>query len=293
MTDKFGTPIDKGVVLTTDDCIKNEELFRKYGDLFLSYPDLFIDLITPSDSMFRLFFYQRMFLRATLRYRYHYAVFTRAFSKSFISILALFLRCMFLPKSTVFLCAGVKEQGVKIAREKINEILSLFPLLEHELSAKNMSNDYIRLVFKNGSIFDVVGILNSTRGGRRTAGLIEEVASIEDGDTLNETVLPLMNINRRSAKGIVYPNEPHQAQNYVTTAGYKSTFAYERLIELLVMSVILPNNAFVWGGDYRIPIKYGLLSAQYISEIRLSSTYKEESFAREYMSVWTGGSSEA
>lgn len=285
MAEKFGVPIDKGVVLTTDDILKNKELFEQYGDLFMSYPDIFIDIITPSDSLFRLFFYQRIFLRAALRYRYHYATFTRAFSKSFISILALMLRCIFLPRSTVFLCADVKEQGVKIAREKINEILSLFPLLEAELDAKNMSNDYIRLVYKNGSVFDVVGIQNSTRGGRRTAGLIEEVATIDDGDTLNETVLPLMNINRRSAKGLVYPDEPHQAQNYVTTAGMKSTFAYERLIELLVMSIIFPNNAFVWGGDYRIPIKYGLLSEKYISEIRLSSTYKEDSFAREYMSV--------
>lgn len=59
------------------------------------------------------------------------------------------------------------------------------------------------------------------------------------------------------------------------------------------MSVIMPETAFVWGGDYRIPIMHGLLSKQYIREIRLSPTYKEQSFAREYLSIWTGGSSEA
>lgn len=187
---RFGILIEKGTILTTDMMEKNEELFKKYCDLFMNYPDLFIDMITPSNSNFKLFFYQRMFLRAAVRYRYHFATFTRAFSKSFLSIIALYLRCIFLPGSKVFLCADVKEQGVKIAREKVNEILSLFPLLEGELISKNMSNDYITLTFKNGSIFDVVGIANSTRGGRRHAGLIEEVATIEDGDTLNETVLP-------------------------------------------------------------------------------------------------------
>lgn len=222
---RFGIPVEKGVILTTDKMEKNEELYEKYCNLFLAYPDLFIDMITPKNNNFRLFFYQRMFLRATLRYRYHFATFTRAFSKSFMSILGLFLRCMFLPGSKVFLCADVKEQGVKIAREKVNELMTLFPLFENELISKNMSNDYISLTFKNGSIFDVVGIANSTRGGRRHAGLIEEVATIEDGDALNETVLPLMNINRRTSRGIVYENEPHQAQNYVTTAGNKSTFA--------------------------------------------------------------------
>lgn len=166
---KFGYPVEKGVILTTEIVEKNEALYQKYCDLFMSYPDLFIDMITPTDSNFRLFFYQRMFLRASMRYRYHFATFTRAFSKSFLSIIALFLRCIFLPGSKVFLCADVKEQGVKIAREKINEILTLFPLLESELISKNMSNDYITLTFKNGSIFDVVGIANSTRGGRRHA----------------------------------------------------------------------------------------------------------------------------
>lgn len=212
---KLGVRIDKGAVLTAETVTKNRELFEKYGDFFYSYPDVFIDLITPVNANFRLFFYQRIFLRACMRYRYHFATFTRAFSKSFLSILALFLRCIFLPGSKVFLCANVKEQGVKIAREKINEILSLFPLLEEELISKNMSNDYVRMTFKNGSIFDVVGIANSTRGGRRHAGLIEEVATIDDGDTLNETVLPLMNINRRTAAGVVFEEEPHQAQCYV------------------------------------------------------------------------------
>ena len=86
---RFGTPIEKGVVLTTETVERNRELFERYGDYFLSYPDVFIDLITPKASNFRLFFYQRIFLRAALRYRYHFATFTRAFSKSFLSILAL------------------------------------------------------------------------------------------------------------------------------------------------------------------------------------------------------------
>ena len=152
--------------------------FKNMEDLltfYLNYPDIFIDHITPANSNFTLFFYQRIFLRASLRYRYHYCVAPRAFSKSFLSILAGFLRCMFLPKSKFFICAPGKEQGAKIAAEKINELLGLFPILEKELVKKNMSKDYVTLVFKNGSIFDVVGALDSTRGGRRSGGIIDEV----------------------------------------------------------------------------------------------------------------------
>ena len=32
----------------------------------------------------------------------------------------------------------------------------------------------MRLTFRNGSIFDVVSVLNSQRGGRRHGGLIDE-----------------------------------------------------------------------------------------------------------------------
>lgn len=40
--------------------------FKKCGemlDLFMQYPDCFIDLITPHDSHFHLFFFQRIILR--------------------------------------------------------------------------------------------------------------------------------------------------------------------------------------------------------------------------------------
>jgi len=42
------------------------ENFTKCGemlDLFQQYPDKFIDLITPKDSAFHLFFFQRLILR--------------------------------------------------------------------------------------------------------------------------------------------------------------------------------------------------------------------------------------
>ena len=187
------------------------------------------------------------------------------------------VRCILLPGSKLFICADVLRQAVKIGREKIDEIFSLFPLLQKEVLSYNKSQDYLTLTFYNGSILDVVGVQTSTRGGRRHAGIIEEAATI-DGDELSEVVLPLMNINRRDSLGKMLPKEPHQAQIYVTTAGPKTTYAYERLIEITIMSLVKPESAFVWGGSYRVPVHHGLLDKNYIDEIRLSSTYKEESF---------------
>ena len=41
------------------------------------------------------------------------------------------------------------------------------------------------------------------------------------------------------------------------------------------------------------PLCMGYLIKKYIQELKMSSTYKDESFAREYMAQWTGGSDDS
>jgi hypothetical protein len=287
-----GIKIDKGVILTEDRINKNYDLYTWYINFFTAYPDLFVDMITPKDSNFKLFPYQRIFLRACMRYRYHYCTAPRAFAKSFLSILALYLRCIFLPRSKVFICAPGKEQGTKIAMEKLTELWDLFPILEKEVISKNFQATLVRIVFRNGSVFDIVAAQDAQRGGRRHAGIIDEVRD-HDGDMLNSVVLPLMNVNRRTVNGELNNSEPHQAQIYISSAGSKNSYAYERMKELMVNSVIDMSQAFVWGCDYRIPVMAGLIPKTYVSELKMSGTFKEDDFAREYMSIWTGGSSDS
>lgn len=269
-----------------------KEDFRQYASLWRSYPDLFIDMITPHDSKFKLFFYQRLFLRASMRHRYMYATFTRAFSKSFLSILTLYLKCIFYPSIKLFVCSGGKEQAANIAKEKIEELWDFFPILQREVKHSQFSKDYVKITFHNGSKLDIVAVQNSTRGGRRNAGLMEEVILI-DGQKLNEVIIPLMNVNRRSRNGEVDPNEPHKAQIFVTTAGYKNTFAYQKLMQLLVWMVIKDDVSFVFGGDWRIPVMHNLLDPNFVEELKEDGTFNEQSFAREYESLWSGTSEDA
>jgi hypothetical protein len=63
---------------------------------------------------FRLFFYQRVFLRAAMRNKYVYAVFPRAYSKSFLTVMALMVRCILYPGAHLFVTSGGKEQGASI-----------------------------------------------------------------------------------------------------------------------------------------------------------------------------------
>ena len=177
-----GIEIDKGAILTIPFLEKNEELFRKYCEFFTAYPDLFLDIIKPADSNFSLFFYQRIALRAVMRFKEVYLVACRAWSKSFLVILAMFLQCIFIPGTKRFICAPHKNQSAQIAKEKLFEIFNNWPLLRKEIvggditdTPGNYGKDYVSLRFRNKSQFDVVGATDSQRGGRRNGGLIDEV----------------------------------------------------------------------------------------------------------------------
>lgn len=79
----------------------------------------------------------------------------------------------------------------------------------------------------------------------------------------------------------------------MTSAGTKTSFAYDLLIDAFEMAIIDPNNAFCFGCDYRIPVLHGLLDKNYINKLKMSPSYNEDSFAREYLSLWSGASEES
>ena len=71
------------------------------------------------------------------------------------------------------------------------------------------------------------------------------------------------------------------------------TMQYEKLIDMFENAIIDPNSSFVFGCDYRVPAMHGLLDKTYINKLKMSPSYNEESFAREYMSIWSGSSDES
>lgn len=101
---------------------------------YREYPDLFIDDIKGPDCTFKFYFYQRVFLRIVMRHRYVYATFPRAYSKSFLSMMALMIRCILYPNSHLFVTTGGKEQAASITVAKIEEICHLIPALEGEIN---------------------------------------------------------------------------------------------------------------------------------------------------------------
>ena len=294
-----GIELEKGVVITQDWLERNENFLDELWSLYAAYPDIYLDIIKPTESNFNLFPYQRMFLRACMRYTNIFITASRATSKTFLAILAKYLQCVFCPGHVGSIVAPTKGQAAKIARQKIEEIWRIWPLLKKELEVyngdahANFGKDYVTLYFKNGSSLSIGGALDSGRGLRTHATLLDEARDL-DGQMIQEVILPQMNVSRRMANGLVNQYENINTQViYATSAGMKSSFSYEALIDIFEKAIIDPKHNFCIGLDYRIPMHHGLIDAKYVKELKLSPSYNETTFASEYMGIWQGGSDES
>ena len=270
---------------------------RKSIAFYREYPDLFVDFVKGPDSNFKFYFYQRIFLRVVMRHRKVYATFPRAYSKSFLSMMVLMLRCILYPGSELFITTGGKEQAASITVAKIDEICRLIPPLNNEINwergVSKKSKDSVEYVFKCGSKINILAARESSRGQRRTGGLMEECVLI-DQNALNEIIIPTTNVDRRLPDGSRIPEEVvNKSQIYITTAGYKNSFAYDKLIELLVESVLEPDKTMIMGGTWETPVTEGLLNEDFVEELKMSGTFNEASFEREYCSVWSGDAENA
>lgn len=296
-----GIIIEKGVVLTKDFLDSNIELFTKYLNLWILYPDILLDAIQdPEDAKhWHLQPFQRIELRASMRYRYQFWTATRATSKSFSAYLGGMIKCILLPGSNVFIASDVKGTVIKTAEAKFEEFFRHWPMLRNELKTRvddgetgqKKSGNYYELHFKNGSNLTVVA-KDTSRGLRATAGILEEAATISEED-YNEVLLPQMNVPRREVDGSLNPEEPVSTQTFITTAREKTVFMYGKLIECAVHAVLEPDSYFVWGLSYEVPLHYGIINKQMMMDQRNSSTMSEESFSRESLSIWTGNNKDA
>lgn len=272
-------------------------VLRQYIAYWREYPDMFVDFLQTGNDPTRkknlvFYFYQRVFLRIAVRFRQVYAVFPRGYSKSFLAVLSLMVRCILYPGSKLFTAAGGKSQSASILKEKVDELCRLVPAFNKEIDRRpgktQETKDKCIYRFTNGSYFDNVAANEKARGGRRHAGVLEECVGI-DGKILQEVLVPMLSISRRCLDGTVQKDETlNKSQLYITTAGYKNTFPYDKLIQTLVKMITEPGSAYILGGTYKIPVLTGQYEKTFVQDQKRDGTFNEAAFGREYESRWSG-----
>ncbi|MBS7346678.1 MAG: hypothetical protein KIG14_03125, partial [Candidatus Sacchiramonaceae bacterium] len=254
-----GIEIDKGAVLSQYAVDSYADVYQKWLEFWILYPDLYLDAIhsDEDDPNFNIYPYQRILLRSIMRKKNVSITATRGTSKSFTAYLAYFLRCTFSPGIQLCIVADVKKTVIATAKQKYEEIFKHWPLLRKELKTREddgeqgqkKSNDYYELDFKNGSILTVIS-KDSSRGLREHGILYEESAKIDE-ISHNEILQPMMTIDRREPDGTINETAPNGQSIYITTAAEKTCFMYSKLLEIVVNSILRPEDNFVIGFDYK------------------------------------------
>ena len=180
---------------------------------------------------------------------------------------------------------------------KVEQLCQLIPALRAQIDwtrgITKKTKDTVVYVFKNGSKMDILAARESSRGQRRNGGIMEECILI-DKDILNEVIIPTTNVDRLLPDGTRDPSEVvNKSQVYVTTAGWANSFAFDKLIELLIQSIVDPDQAIVLGGTYETPVAEGLLQKDFVNSLKIAGTFDPESFDRQYRSIWSGNAAGA
>lgn len=254
------------------------------------YPDLFLDLIHPDKGGIVLDLDQRVFLRSTLRFLSVYGVYPRAYGKTFVEVLSLFLVCMFYPNTEVAMTAQTQANAAKMLKDKYNEIIRYWPILAGEIYGKpSFNKDTAEIRFNNGSIMNVLANNQNSKGQRRKRINIEESALL-DNFTFDDALKPIVDFPRYTIGNLamVNPEEISQRINFFTTAGFRGSDEHTRSVQMVEGMANLTGE-FVTGADWRLAAWYGRgTTIEQMAQRRKSSS--SISFAQNYQSRWVGAS---
>ena len=293
-SNKFKPLANKNI--TESDLDEHIDEIREQIAFYRAYPDIFVDHMKGENSIFKFRPFQRILLRCFFRYKYVYVVFARGFSKTFTSILGSLLICVLYPNSQLFVTSESKTQAASLIQAKQTELLRLLPFLANEFKlgrgeGGKQTDDRTLLICKNGSMFDNLPAIETSRGQRRTGGSIEEIIRC-DGDAIQEIIVPTMNVDRTLGDGTSDPTEIlNHSTRYVTTAGWKGTYAYDMFLDTIFGSLVEPNKYMWLGGNYELSILEGAITREFVYEQKLTSS--PSGFSRELESLWSGSNDNA
>ena len=157
---------------------------------------------------------------------------SRAAAKSFIIALYACCRCIVRPRSLIVLASATKGQAELIVSEKIEtELMNMSSVLRSEIKkiVKNQRDTYV--IFKNGSMINVVPALDSQRGRRSTCLIREEFRQIDK--SVEDKVLSPFQVTRQ-ASFLTLPDY----------AGNKSLI--EEPVNIFISSSWIDNGHWMW-----------------------------------------------
>lgn len=263
---------------------------ENYYDLisfFRFYPDLMLDMLKPPKGGINLHLDQRIFLRCDLRFLSMYGDFSRGYAKTYDEVLDCICAAMLYPNITLAISAQTKENAADLLATKWNEIVKHYPLIANEIEEKKFQRGLAYIRFKNGAEIDAIANAQSTKGQRRTRLKIEESALLNN-KLFEDALAPVVEVPRLTVGklGIPDPCELNQQIHFFTTAGFKGSDEYSRLLTM-VEEMIELKGKIVLGSNWMLPCWYGRGSSK--SQIlNKKKSMGVVAFAQNYEQEWVG-----
>ena len=196
----------------------------------------------------------------------------------------------------MFTVSDNKQQSADILAAKVNDIVKFIPALAKEIvwdtrgtsATTRQTKDSVMYTLFNSSYIRNITASENSRGLRFHGGIIEECAKFNDQKILQEVIIPMMSV-QRPIQGVPSSKEIfNQGECYITSAGYKNTFSYEKLIQTLCQMIVKPREAIIMGADWRLSVREGGLDPDFLQQQQMSGEFNTDGFEREYGSIWSG-----
>lgn len=188
------------------------------------------------------------------------------------------------------MAAGVKSQAREIVT-KIEEMVKNSPFLEREISNIKASINDSGVDFHNGSYIRTVASSDSSRGARSNLLIVDEYRLV-DIDIINTVLRKFQTAPRQP--GYLNKEEYSHLQErnkeiYLSSAGYKSEHAYDRVASYK-NSMVNGESYFVCSLPYQIAIKENLLMRDQVRDEMQELTFNEISWYMEMEALFYGQS---
>ena len=170
----------------------------------------------------------------------------------------MYLVSIFFPGIDIAMTAQTKENAAELIRDKHNEILKHFPMLENEIDGRSkFAKGDAEIRFKSDSKVDNLGNSQSSKGQRRKRINIEEAALLNN-TLFQDALKPIVEVPRYTIGklGVVDPQELNQQINFFTTSGFRGSDEYQRNIQMYNGMVNL-SGEMVLGSSWFLACWYG------------------------------------
>lgn len=269
--------------------IKKAEYFASW---WIWFPDLALDLLAPKEGGIKLHTDQRIFMRAGTRFFSEHGCFNRGYGKTFLEFANMVIVCIRYPNIELSLTAQTKENAAALLKDKYNELVRYYPMLEKEIRKTSFIKGDALIVFNNGARIDALANAQSSKGQRRKRINIEE-SNLMDKVVFEDALEPVVEVGRTTCGklAIVNPEELNQQINFYTTPGFRGSDEYNRNL-LMFRDMRDLNGKIVLGSNWMLGCWYGRGSSK-STILKKKREMSPIAFDMNYGGNWVGSSTGA